>query len=412
MTRTVSALDALRLVPDGAHLVVAPGCGAPTTVLAALPEASAARQWELATGILLGDPGLQSAVLDGDLACRTWHVPAALRRLVADGAVAYVPVRASRVAAVLERWGVGAAVVRVSPPDRAGTVSLGGSVGYGLDALRLASVRLAEVDPAVPRTHGDTSVHVSLFDALVESSTPMPTYAPAPPDATSLTIAGHVLGLLPRDPVLQVGIGAVPEAVLAGLGGADLGRVRFEGMGSDAMVDLFEQGVLEAGEADVLRSPELMGSARLMRFAHANPAIGLYPSSSSHDTVRLSGLERLVSINAAIEVDLSGNINIETVRGRPVAGLGGALDFVEAARRSPGGLRVVSLASTSPDGTASRIVPAVATVSIPGGSTDTVVTEHGVARLEGLSVRERAEALIAIAHPGHRDALADSAART
>ena len=387
-----------------------PGCGAPTTILAALPEACRGRRWELGSGILLGDPGFLPAVLSGDLAYRTWHVPAAARSLVASGDVAYVPLRASRVAVVLARWGVDVALVRVSPPDAHGEVSLGGSVGYGLDALRLATVRIAEVDPSVPRTCGESTVPVTLFDALVESTTAMPEHVSVTPDGTSRVIAEHVLGLLPRDPVLQIGIGGVPEAVLAGLGAADLGSVRFEGMGSDAMVDLFEQGVLDPGQVDALRSPELMGTTRLMAFADGNPAIGLYPSSSSHDTARLGGLDRLVSVNAAIEVDLRGQVNVEAVRGRPVAGVGGALDFVEGASRSRGGLRVVVVASASPDGVVSRIVPSVSTVSVPGASTDVVVTEHGVARLEGLTARRRAEALIAIAHPNHRDALADGAA--
>lgn len=412
MHQVSSALDALKLVPAGTHLVAAPGCGAPSTLLAALPEAAPGRGWTLATGILLGDPGFLSAVLDGDLAYRTWHVPPAARTLVASGAVDYVPLRASRVAAHLADWGVGAALVRISPPDAQGTVSLGGSVGYSLAALELATVRLAEIDPAVPRTQGESTVPLSVFDALVDSAGAMPEYVSAVPDATSRLIAERVLGLVPRDPTLQIGIGSIPESVFAGLAAADLGRVRFEGMGSDAMVELFQQGVLDAREVvprPALRSPELMGTSRLMRFADDNPAIGLYPSASSHDTGRLGALERLVSVNAAIEVDLLGQVNVESVRGRPVAGVGGALDFVEAASRSRGGLRIVALASAAPDGGASRIVPRVSTVSLPSACTDTVVTEYGVARLEGLSVRERAEALIAIAHPDYRDGLAEAA---
>ena len=408
MLSPVSAGQALRLVPAGGHLVAAPGCGAPTTLLEALPEACPGREWTLATGILLGELAFVASVDRGDLRYRTWHVPAVARGLVAAGTADYVPLRASRVAAHLASWKVDAALVRVSPPDREGNVSLGGSVGYSLDALRLARVRIAEVDPQVPRTHGDTTVPLSLFDALVDSDQPIPEYQSAEPSATSSAIARHILELIPRDPVLQIGIGGIPESVLAGLAGADLGRVRFEGMGGDAMVDLFERGVLDPRERvphPALRSPELMGTARLMQFAHDNPAIGLYPSSSSHDTGRLGDLERLVSVNAAIEVDLRGQVNAETVRGRPVAGVGGALDFVEAAGRSRGGLRIVALASASPDGSASRIVRDVATVTVPSAYTDVIVTEYGVARLEGLSVRERAEAILAIVHPQHRDAL-------
>ena len=405
---TVSALDALRLIPEGAHLVAAPGCGAPDTLLQAMPEACLGRGWTLATGILLGDVAFLPAVRNGDLCYRTWHVPPSARKLVAAGTIHYVPLRASRVAAHLAAWRVDAALVRVSPPDNAGNVSLGGSVGYGLDALRLASIRLAEVDPAVPRTHGDSTVHSSLFDAFVDSDQPMQEYISAEPDPTSLAIARHILNLIPRNPVLQIGIGAIPESVLAGVADADLGRVRFEGMGSEAMVDLFGRGILDPVDREpgpVLRSPELMGTARLMAFAHENPAIGLYPSSSSHDTGRLGDLGRLISINAAIEVDLRGQVNAEAIRRNPVAGIGGALDFVEAASRSHGGLRITALASASPDGSVSRIVPEVSTVTVPSSYSDVVVTEFGVARLEGLSVRERAEALLAICHPQHRDDL-------
>lgn len=400
MVTRCTASEALALVPDGAHLVAAPGCGAPSTLLAALGHASAGRGWTLGTGILLGELDFLPAVLSGDLAYRTWHVPAGARKVVAGGAAAYVPLRASRVAAHLAGWGVGAALVRVSPPDREGRVSLGGSVGYGLDALALASVRIGEVDPAVPRTRGASTVDVSVFDALVEAELPMPTYVSATPDATSLAIAERVLGLLPRDPTLQIGIGGIPESVIAGLARADLGRIRFEGMGGDAMAELVEAGGV------TLRSPELMGTRRLMDLAHDNPAIELHPSSSSHDVLRLGALDRLVSVNGAVEVDLRGQLDIESVRGRPVAGLGGALDFTEGAARSVGGLRIVALASTSPDGTSSRIVPAVGTVSVPAGSTDVFVTEHGVASLEGLSERGRAEAMIGLAHPDRRDALA------
>jgi 4-hydroxybutyrate CoA-transferase len=301
----------------------------------------------------------------------------------------------------------------VSPPDRHGYVSLGGSVGYGRRALDLASVRIGEVDPAVPRTRGESTVHVSVFDALVDATEPMSEYVSAPPDAVSTAIAQHVLGLLPRDPTLQIGIGAIPESVVAGLAMAGLGRVRFEGMGTDDMVDLLSSGVLDVNDVvpgPAVRSPELMGTAKLLAFAHDNPAIGLYPSSSSHDAGRLGDIPRFVSINTAIEIDLSGHVNSEVIRGRQVSGVGGSLDFVEGAGRSSGGLRVIAVASTSPDGTASRIVPNVAVhgaVTVPRACTDVIVTEHGVARLEGLSAHERIEALIAIAHPDHRDALAE-----
>ncbi len=408
----VTAADALAMVPPGAHLVCGPGLGAPPTLLGALGKVAPGRGWTLSSGLMLGDYPFLDLVRHGELTYRTWHVMAPVRGLVADGTVGYLPIRASRLAGALAARGVDAALVRVTPPDRNGYCSLGPSASYGLDILRLAGVRIGEVDPALPWTSGRTVVSVSMFDALVETTEPSPEYRSGTADASSLRIADHVLGLLPRDPTIQIGIGAIPESVVAALGGADLGRVRFAGMATDEMVELFEAGVLDGAAVDddpAIISPELMGTARLMAWADRNPAVALFPSTVSHDAAHLGRTPRFVSINTAIEVDLSGQVNSEMVRGRQVSGIGGSLDFTDAASRSDGGLRVIALPSTTPDGRHSRIVAGIgagAIVTVPRSMVDAVVTEYGVARLDGLSSRERVDALIAVAHPDHRDELA------
>jgi acyl-CoA hydrolase len=373
------------------------------------------RDWILSSGLLLGDYPFLDLVRNGSLTYRTWHVMAPVRGLVAEGTVGFVPVRASRVAGLLAARGVDAALVRVTPPDRHGYCSLGPSAGYSLDILRLAGLRIGEVDEALPRTFGETAVHVSAFDALVQATEPTPRYVSAPADSVSQRIAERILGILPRDPTLQIGIGAIPESVVGSLGDADLGRVRFAGMATDEMAGLFEAGVIDpgnVGDGPPIVSPELMGGERLMAFADRNPAVSVHPSSTAHDASVLGRIERFASINTAIEVDLSGQVNSEMVKGRQVSGVGGSLDFVDAASRSPGGMRVIALPSTTPDGTHSRIVAAIGpggTVTIPRSMVDAVVTEHGVARLEGLTSRERIEALIGIAHPDHRQSLAAQA---
>jgi 4-hydroxybutyrate CoA-transferase len=193
---------------------------------------------------------------------------------------------------------------------------------------------------------------------------------------------------------------------------ADLGHLRFVGMATDAMVDLFDKGVLDPADVfptPALLSAELMGTMRLLEFAHLNPAISMASSAVVHDPWHLGLIERFVSINTALEIDLTGNVNCEVLRGRQISGPGGGPDFVDGAARSAGGLRIIALPSASSDGTRSRIVPRVEAVTIPGVTVDAVVTEYGVARLSGRTARQRVDALIAIAHPDHRDALADTA---
>ena len=328
---------ALDLIPDGAHIVASPGCGAPTTLLHAMNKAAAGRGWSLSTGLLLGDYPFLDAVRSGELRYRTWHVMSPVSELIADGVAGFMPVRASRLEAVLEACGVDAAIVRVTPPDRHGYCSVGPSASYGLDALRLASMRIGEVDPDLPWTLGNTTVHESVFDALVETADQTPRYTSAKSSPVSNLIAEHVLSLLPRNPTLQIGIGSIPEAVVSSLGAVDIGVVRFAGMATDEMADLFDQGVIAtAGATPSIIAPELMGSRRLMEFADRNPTVGLYPSSTAHNAAHLGRTERFVSINTAIEVDLSGQVNSEVLRGRQISGVGGSLDFIDAAGHSAG----------------------------------------------------------------------------
>lgn len=408
---TRSATEALEVVADGAHVVAGCGCGTPTTLLSALGGlARAERRWTLSSGLQLGDPGFVTAVAEGRLAYRTWHVVKETADLVASGRADFVPLRGSQVPSVLARWGVDHALIRVSPPDAAGEVSLGTSPSYPWSLVRTARHVIAEIDPTMPRTHGRTRIPVSAIDVLVESEQPTPLHLSRPPDEVSRRIAATILPLLPHDPVLQMGIGAVPEAMTELLADADLGRPRFVGMGNDGMVELLERGVL--GPIDpsspAIVALELMGSRRLLDAAHDNPAITAHPVEDEGVARRLARFDRFVSINSAVEIDLSGQVNAEWMRGRQVSGTGGSIDFVEAAAASEGGLRILALPSLSAGH--SRIVERLedtTPVTLSRQSVDVVVTEHGIARLAGLSLRERREALIAIAAPEHRDALAD-----
>jgi 4-hydroxybutyrate CoA-transferase len=411
-TSRTSARDALRRVPDGARIVSGGACATPLTLLRELGTVARERPgMQLRSGLQLGGYPFLDAVAEGALGYATWHVRGELRDLLASGAADLVPVRASEVPALVAAWRPDVALVRVSSPDRHGYVSLGPSVAYTPTAVRAARLVIAEVDEALPRTWGGSMVHVSDIDVLVDAEDPTPEYRAGTPDETSARIAAFVLDLLPRDPVLQMGIGGVPEALTIALRDADIGTARFVGMATDWMVDLFEAGVLDRRAVvpdPAILAADALGTRKLLDFCDDNPAVGLYPSAISHDAAGLGDLERFVSINSAVEVDLRGQVNGEMARGRQLSGVGGALDYAESAYRSPGGLRITVLPSTTRSG-ASRIVPALdtgAVTTVPRSLADVVVTEHGVARLRGLTVRERKEALVAIAHPDHRDELA------
>lgn len=406
MTALVDALDR---IPTGGRIIAGAYCGGPTSLLFGVAERSPGRRWQLCTGLLLDDGGVYEAAGCGDLRLATWHVTGAGRELVERGLLDYLPARASQLEKLIATWNLDAALIRVTPPDSKGWCSVGPSAGYTLTAIKTARLCIAEVDESLPRTFGQSAVHVSALDVLVPSTTDTPTYHSSEPDDISRLVARQVLTLLPERPVLQVGVGSVTEAIVTALAEAGVDRLRFVGMGTDAMVGLFERGLLDQ-RLPALQSPDLFGTQRLMSFAHENPVIGVFPSSVAHSPQRLAEYQRLVSVNSAIEIDLTGQVNSEVVAGRQIAGIGGSIDFVEAATHSIGGLRVIALPSTTRDGR-SRIVSRLdpnATVTIPRGMVDVVATEHGVAQLGAKTLRQRAEALIGVAAPQHRQVLGEA----
>lgn len=410
-----SAVAALDRIPSGTRIVTPPGMGEPTTLLRALPVVAAGRDWTLNSGLQISDYPFLPAVVAGDLRYETWHVMRPVRDLVADGTVAFIPARASQLPRLFDAWGLGGALVRVGPPDADGLCSLGPSASYHLAAIRAARVAIAEVDPDMPRAHGDALVPVSVFDSLVESEAPIAEYDSASVTPLTAQIAKHILDLLPPNPTIQIGIGAIPESLIHCLTDVDLGTIRFVGLAIDPMVDLFDAGVLrpsQVGPEPAILCPEMQCTRKLLEFMHDNPAIGMYPSTVAHDAAILGRIDRFVSINTALEVDLHGNVNSEIAGGRQISGTGGSIDYNEAAARSAGGIRVIALASSSPNGARSNLVPALRSVTIPRSMVDVVVTEHGAAHLTGLSTNARAEALIEIADPRHRTHLREQLLET
>lgn len=408
----IPAATAVRELPRAARIVASPGCGTPETLLAAIgADADLLGSPTVYSGLQLGAYPFLAAVEAGHLDYLTWHPFGPARASVAAGHSHYVPARASAVPDLLDEWQTTAALIRVSPPDANGNCSLGPSASYVRHAVDRAEVVLAEVDPNIPRTYGDTNVHVSRVQAFVEADTPTSYFPAAERSVTSDQVAAHIMSILPTEPTIQLGIGAVPESFAAALADGRTRGIRVVGMANDAMIALSENGALSPvfpGSNAVISAAELMGTAALMSFADDNPAVEVRDSRVSHNPRILATLPRLVSINSAVEVDLLGQVCSEVAGGRQVSGIGGSMDFVEAAFGSAGGLSIVALTSTAAGGRLSRIVSRLdsrAITALPRHTPDVVVSEFGIAWLRGKTERQRAEALIAIAHPDHRPTL-------
>jgi acyl-CoA hydrolase len=338
-------------------------------------------------------PELRTAESRGQLALLPLHYSEIVRRYATPGAFDL-------------------ALLQVAPPDAQGRCSLSVTADFApavLQGLGDAGTVLAHVNPRLPRVRGPW-VPVERIHAWVTADEPLLTVSDAPASGTLQQVAAQVAALVPDGAVLQFGLGRLQAAVLAALKARRGLRVH-SGMVSDGLLGLLEAGSLapRSEAAPPVCTATALGSDTLYA-ALADPALARFePVGYTHAQATLAALPGLVSINSALEVDLLGNVNAEWLDGRPVSGVGGLVDFVRGARASEGGRSIVAL--TAAAGPVSRIVPRLTggTTAIARADVDTVVTEHGVAALRGLDAHARAQALIAIAAPVHRDALASAA---
>jgi acetyl-CoA hydrolase len=300
-------------------------------------------------------------------------------------------------------------LLQVSPPDANGGHSLGLAHEYLLAALEVARVVIAEVNPDVPWVSGERTLLAQDFDLLIPSAFAPIDAATPRPGATEQSIAGRVAALVEDGATLQLGIGNVPEAVLAALRDRrDLGL--HSGSVGDGIVGLSESGALTNARKTIDRGVSvagvLMGSSRLRQWAHHNHGLQMRGTDYTHNPDVLASIDRLVAINSAIEVDLTGQVNAEVAAGAYVGAVGGAMDFLRGAARSRGGLPIVALPSTVGQGSGSRIVAALSgPVSTPRADAGLIITEHGVADLRGQPLAARVRRMLAIAAPEHREAL-------
>jgi acetyl-CoA hydrolase len=332
--------------------------------------------------------------------------------LVQAGVLEVMPVHIGSVPTLITsgRIPVDVALVQVSEPGPHGSHSAGLVSDYVLPAIDAARTVLAEVNPHVPFTYGDTVVAADRLTATVVDRRPLIPVEQRAPLPEDTVIGRRIAELIPDRATIQFGIGGTPDAVLGGLGGhRDLGV--HSGLVSDAFVDLVEAGVVtnryKELDAGVTVSGALFGTERLYDWARDNTALSMRTSLYTHGGPVLASFGSFWAINSAVEVDLSGQINGELAAGRYVGTVGGALAFARAAITSPHGRSIVALPSTARDGSVSRIVARLAdgVVSTPRADADLVVTEHGVADLRGATLRQRAERLVAVADPRHQPTL-------
>jgi acyl-CoA hydrolase len=327
------------------------------------------------------------------------------------GALATIPCTYSQFFSMLRPGGphpVDVALLHVSEPGPDGTFSLGVGVGANIEVLRTAPLVIAQVNPQMPYTFGAGEVERDEIDLLVDVDHPLVELAPPRPDETALTIGQHAASLIDDGSVLQFGIGAIPESVLAALHDrTDLGI--HGGMVGDTVIDLVEAGVLTGARKNVDRGKMIvaavLGTRRSFDWAHRNDAIYTVPSTYSHGATALGRVNRFVGINSALSMASDGSANAETAGSRVLSGPGGQPDFALGASISQSGLSIIAMPSTGAGGTRSRIVPHLplgTTTTIPRYLIDTVVTEFGIARLRGLPLEQRPAALARIAHPDFR----------
>jgi 4-hydroxybutyrate CoA-transferase len=418
-SKVVSAAEAMKVVKSGDRVVFAHACGEPLELVDELvARAADLEHVEINHMVAMGKGEYAKPELAGSFFHKSLFVGASTRDAVREGRGDYIPVFFHEIPKLFCEGYLppDVALIHVSPPDKHGFCSFGISVDYTKPAAQVATTVIAQVNPNMPRTHGDAFIHVSEIDRVVETEQPIIELPPPKIGPVEEAIGKHIASLVDDGSCLQLGIGGIPDAVLLFLHEKnDLG-IHSE-MFSEGVVDLYNEGVItnknKQINRDKMAATFLMGTRRLYDFVDDNPAVNMFPVNYINDPYVIGQNERVVAINSAIQVDLMGQVVADSMGPVQFTGIGGQVDFVRGAARSRDGKAIIALPSTAQKGTVSRIVAALApgtAVTTMRADVDYIVTEHGVAHLRGLGLRERAEALIEIADPAFRDQIREEAA--
>jgi 4-hydroxybutyrate CoA-transferase len=422
-SRITTAEDAVRNIQSGQRIFLTGNCSVPQTILKALVEyAPQLTDVEICQALSVGPADYVESAMEGHLRVNTMFISSNIRKAVQSGKADFTPVLLSEFPLLFKNGvlPIDVALIHVSPPDEHGFCSFGIETGLTKSPAESARVIIAEVNQQMPRTLGDAFIHVSRLHHMVPVDYPLPELLMSDegPDHVIETIASFIAELIPDGATMQMGIGAIPDAVLKFLfDKKDLG-VHSE-LFSDGVIDLVDAGVLTNSRKSIHRGKItagfVIGSTRLYKWVDDNPMIELHPTEYINDPFVIAQNDRQVAINSAIEVDITGQICADSIGPKLYSGVGGQLDFIYGASRSKGGVPVIALPSTATlrnGEIISRIVPMLkqgAGVVTTRNHVRYVVTEYGIASLYGKTLRQRAQALINIAHPEFRESLAREA---
>lgn len=422
-TRITTAEQAVRNIHSGQRIFLTGNCSVPQTVLKALVEyAPQLENVQICQALSVGPADYVESPMEGHLRVNTMFISANIRKAVQTGKADFTPVLLSEFPLLFKNGvlPIDVALIHVSPPDEHGFCSFGVEVGLTKSPAESAKVIIAEVNQQMPRTLGDSFIHVSRLHHMVPVDYPLPELMMSEegPDAVVEKIASFIADLIPDGATMQMGIGAIPDAVLKYLfDKKDLG-VHSE-LFSDGVIDLVEAGVLTNSRKSIhtgkITAGFILGSSRLYKWVDDNPMIELHPTEYINDPFVIAQNDRQVAVNSAIEIDLTGQVCADSIGPKLYSGVGGQLDFVYGASRSKGGVPVIALPSTAMMRNGEMISRIVTMLKHGAGVVTSrnhiryVVTEYGIASLYGKTIRQRAQELINIAHPDFRDQLTHEA---
>jgi 4-hydroxybutyrate CoA-transferase len=426
-SKLTSADEAVKIIKSGDHVSVQPGCAAPLELIRAMVR----RKDELENItiyhiLIVGELPYIKPGLEKHFKHKAFFMGSNVRKAVQEGRAEFIPIFLSEVPLLYKRGivPVDVVLINVSPPDEHGFCSFGVDVGTIKTAAEKAKIIIAQINTEMPRTLGDSFIHINKIHHIVEHTEKIQELPQIDPNTSEEmlkiyeSIGIHVADLIEDGSTLQMGIGAIPDAVVRNLTNRKNLGVHSE-MFSDGIISLVEEGIIN-GEAKSIHPGKIiagfvLGTRKLFNFIDNNPVIEFHPQEYVNDPFVIAQNKKMVAINSAIEVDITGQVCADSIGTKMFSGIGGQVDFIRGAAHSEGGKPIIALPSITKDGEVSRIVPQLnpgAGVVTSRGDVHYVVTEYGVAQLFGKTLKERARELIKIAHPKFRDELTKYAKET